>query len=367
MRIALLGTRGIPANYGGFETFAEEVSKEWVEAGHEVTVYGRRKFFTRKNRSGEYLGIKYINTPTIFHKYTETPVHSLTSFLDISAKNYDVVLLCNAANSPFAFLANFKGLPLAINVDGIERRRSKWNALGRAWYRLGEKSSVKFADQIVSDADIIANYYKDNYDLDTTVIRYGANVHKREAGEVLSKFNIQPDNYILYVSRLEPENNALGVIRAYEQLNTDVPLVIVGSAPYAHEYIAQLKKEAGPQVIFTGFQFGEAYYELRSNCKCYIQATEVGGTHPALVEGMAYGNAIIANDVPEHHEVLQNCGEYYDTNNFDHLAIILESFLENDDLISKYRRMAEDYAKENYSWKKVAQDYIDLFENLIKK
>ena len=160
MKIALLGTRGIPARYGGFETFADEISKELTSRGHSVTVYGRRPFFTASTLPSSIDGVGVRITPTIMHKYLETPLHALTSFLDLFTKKFDVVLLCNAANSPFAWLGRLRGLPIAINVDGVERRRSKWNALGRIWYRLGELSSVLFGSAVVSDAHVIADYYR---------------------------------------------------------------------------------------------------------------------------------------------------------------------------------------------------------------
>ena len=363
MRIAILGTRGVPAAYGGFETFAEEVSKEFIKAGHEVTVYGRRPFLVKYTGPTEHQGIKIRIVPTIMHKYLETPLSSLTSFLDLYFCKFDVILLCNAANSPFCWLGRLRGLPLLINVDGIERNRSKWNSFGKLWYRLGELSSVLFANRIISDADVIADYYKSKYKTESAVIRYGAKVEEVEPGEILGNFNLKKDNYILYVSRLEPENNALGVIQAYSKLKTEVPLVVVGDAPYAEEYKASLRSAANQNVIFTGFQFGAAYKELRTNCKFYIQATEVGGTHPALVEAICYGNCVIANDVPEHREVLLDSGIYYEKNNFDMLAEKMQDLLVSESKISELKAKALSRRRE-FSWEAIARQYLFEFEKL---
>ncbi len=360
LSIALMGTRGIPARYGGFETFAEELSTRLVERGHQVTVYGRCAFFEKVARTGIYRGVNQKITPTIKHKYLETPVHALTSFLDLFRRRFDIVLLCNAANSPCAFLVKLRGLPLLINVDGIERNRSKWNALGRAWYLLGEYCSVLFASRIVSDAVVIGDYYRERYNADSTVIAYGASAERREPGPLLKQFGLDARNYLLYVSRLEPENNALGVIEAYKKVQTKMPLVIVGDAPYADEYKARLKSAANSQVVFTGFQFGDAYRELQSNCYAYIQATEVGGTHPALIEAMAFGNCVIANGTPENIEVLGDGGLLYNKNDFTHLAEHLTSVLNDGQLVARLRAAAAARAHAEYRWDVITDKYEAL-------
>ena len=232
LNIALLGTRGIPARYGGFETFAEEIAVRLVERGHHVTVYGRRRFNEKIEKQNDYRGVSLVATPTIMHKYAETPVHALTSFINLAFnRNFDVVLLCNAANSPFAWIARLLGYPLVINVDGIERERRKWNGFGRFWYRLGEYCSVLFASSVVADAKVIADYYLDRYAINAQIIPYGADKIDQAAGATLEKFGLKSKKYLLYVSRLEPENNALGVVEAYSRVKTDLPLVVVGDGP----------------------------------------------------------------------------------------------------------------------------------------
>lgn len=365
LRIALMGTRGIPARYGGFETFAEELSTRLVERGHAVTVYARRRFGATVGET-TYRGVTIVTTPTVMHKYAETPLHAATSFLNLFGRAFDIVLLCNAANSPFAFLVKLRGLPLVINVDGIERRRSKWNAFGRMWYLLGEWCSVLFADRIVSDAHVIADYYRERFNTESSVIAYGAAPRALPPGETLAKFNLRPRQYILYVSRLEPENNALGVVQAYSAQNLAVPLVIVGDAPYASEYIAAVKSAAGPNVIFTGYQFGDAYHELQSNCLLYIQATEVGGTHPALVESMAHGNCVVANGTPENREVLGDAGEFYPVNDFNRLGQLLAELVGNPAILERHRHDARARAETLYRWDVITDRYEALFREVLE-
>ncbi len=363
-RITLLGTRGIPARYGGFETFAEQLSSRLVARGHEVTVYGRCRFTDRWGAREPINGVARRETPTIFHKYLETPLHALTSFLDMLAQRTDAIILCNAANSPFAPLLLLKRKPLLINVDGIERNRAKWNAFGKAWYRLGEWCSVRLATRLVSDADVIADYYRETYGVESTVIPYGVHPVRKAAGEVLNRFGLKAKQYILYVSRLEPENNALGVIQAYNRLHTDMPLVIVGDAPYATEYKQLLRDTANQKVIFTGFQFGEAYQELQSNCYVYVQATEVGGTHPALIESMSYGNCVVVNGTPENLEVIGSAGVAFEKNCFDQLSDILQRLLDDPSHVAGLGSQAEARVVTNYSWDSVVEKYERVLTQL---
>ena len=188
LRIALMGTRGIPARYGGFETFAEQLSLRLVARGHQVTVYSRCGLFERYGALEEYHGVRRRRVPTIFHKYLETPLSGLTTFIDALFQNYDGILLCNAANSPFAPILKLKRTPLLINVDGIERDRAKWNKLGKAWYLLGERASVLLATRLVSDADVIADYYRETYGCESEVIPYGVHPGVRQPGGALAKF-----------------------------------------------------------------------------------------------------------------------------------------------------------------------------------
>ena len=371
--IAILGTRGVPAAYGGFETFAEEIGVRLIERGYKVRVYCRY-YGNQRPIETEYRGMSLSHVRAVRQKYLETPLHSLFCFIDLIKQPCDLALLCNAANSPFAWIVKLLGIPLVINVDGIERKRAKWNWLGKLWYLLGEKTSVWFASKIVSDAQMIADYYQETYRLDTAVIAYGAEKKLEPAAKILDRFALKANNYILYVSRLEPENNALGVIEAYKLLvkeatqagQSDLPtLVIVGDAPYAVNYKQELfQKAVGQNIVFTGFQFGQAYRELRSNCLLYIQATEVGGTHPALVEAMAYGNCIIANDVPEHREVLGAAGAYYSKNNWSELSQRIKELLDNPNHLQAFKKAAEERANQHYSWDSVTAAYCRLFETL---
>ena len=353
MKIAILGTRGIPANYGGFETFAEQLSTRLAARGHEVTVYGRKHYATSDARS--YRSVEIVTLPTIQHKYFDTVVHTFLSVLHAAPRRYDVILICNAANSIFAFVPRLCGTPTLVNVDGLERKRKKWNWLGRKYYLVSEWLSTFLPSAIVTDAQVIQDYYATRYRKDSAMIAYGAEVARRAAPEQLRSYGLEPNRYILYVSRLEPENNAHLVIQAYEQVATDLPLVIVGGAPYAQEYIAQLKITKDPRVKFVGFVFGEDYRALQQNAYCYVHATEVGGTHPALIEAMGAGNCALTLNTPENLEVIGEAGIVYDS--VDDLAAQLRRVLTDSSIIGEYRSRAMARVMKLYNWEQITDQY----------
>ncbi|HEU0177186.1 MAG TPA: DUF1972 domain-containing protein [Blastocatellia bacterium] len=360
MKIAILGTRGIPANYGGFETFAEQLGTRLAARGHEVTVYGRKHYSTTS--ASTYNGVNLVILPTIRHKYFDTVIHTLLSILHAAPRSYDVILICNAANSAFSFIPRLLGTPTLVNVDGLERKRKKWNWIGRQYYLISEWLSTFLPTAIVTDARVIQDYYATRYKKESEMIAYGAEVARRADPERLLKFGLQPNLYALYVSRLEPENNAHLVIEAYSRVKTDMPLAIVGGAPYADDYIAQLKSSKDPRVKFLGFVFGEDYRALQQNAYCYVHATEVGGAHPALIEAMGAGNCALTLATPENMEVIGDAGILYKS--AEDLAVCLQRVIDDPTIISEYRNRAMARVIERYNWKQITDRYEELFARL---
>src|SRR5829696_3143119 len=363
MKIAILGTRGIPASYGGFETFAEQLSTRLVARGHDVTVYCRAHYVSP--RQIEYKGVRLKVLPTIRHKYFDTVVHAGLSALHAAAlRRFDAALICNAANAPIAPVLRAAGVPVAINVDGLEHKRRKWNWLGKNYYRVAERLSVWLPNETVTDARVIQDYYLATYGARSTMIAYGAEVERRTDRQAVSRWGVEPNRYVLYVSRLEPENNAEMVIEAFRRVRTPQKLLIVGDAPYAHEYIAHLRSLArrDRRIVFTGFVFGDAYRALQQNAYCYVHATEVGGTHPALLEAMGYGNCVLTLATPENIEVVGDAGVPY-VDEFD-LAEKLQRVLRDGSLVQAYRNRAQLRIRTHYAWDKVVDQYEQLFARM---
>jgi exopolysaccharide biosynthesis WecB/TagA/CpsF family protein len=353
MRIAILGTRGVPANYGGFETFAEQLGKRLVARGHDVTVYGRDSSIPRGMRT--YLGMRIVRLPAPRAKYFETVIHTLFAALHALTRRYDIVYVCNSANVPAVMLLRLFGRRIVLNVDGLEWKRRKWSAVGRAYYRLCAWTAARLPVHVVTDALVIQAYYKEVYRRHTDYFPYGTDLEPVPDDGTLADLGLEPGRYVLYVSRLEPENNAHVVIEAYSKVSTDLPLAVVGDAPYSTDYIASLHATDDPRVKFLGAIYGSGYKILRSHATVYVQATEVGGTHPALVEAMGFGNAVLANEVPEHRETLGDAGLYYQGPG--ELAAQLQMVLDDRSVAEDLSRRAHARARKMYGWDAITDSY----------
>jgi glycosyltransferase involved in cell wall biosynthesis len=362
MRVAILGTRGIPACYGGFETLAEELSAGLAARGHDVTVYTRSRY-ARPGLSS-WRGAKIRVLPTLSTKYLDTIVHGWLSGFDAALARYDAVLVCNAINAASSFLPRVTGpTRVVLNVDGLERHRRKWSALGRAAYRVSEAHSTISPDAVGSVAEVIREYYRNRYGFDSVFIPYGGDLPEPLGQAALTRLGLQPESYILYVSRLEPENNALEVVSAFRDVPGQTRLVVVGDAPYAKDYIARVRAAADPRVLFTGSLYGEGYRELLAHAGVFVQATEVGGTHPALVEALGYGRIVAYHASPENEEVAQGAALPFDVHRQGALAGVLASILDDPAAASVWKERARQRVRERYRW----DDVVDRYERLLVK
>jgi glycosyltransferase involved in cell wall biosynthesis len=362
LRIALIGSRGIPACYGGYETLMEELAPRLAERGHQVTVYCRSHYTPKVLR--EYRGVELVVLPTIRTKYLDTPVHTLVSCLHAAQRPFDVALVVNGANAPFVPLLRSAEIRVALHVDGIERRRAKWGRLGRTVYAISEWLATLVPDVLITDAQTVREYYSCKWETESSVITYGVEPRHEPPGEQMAKFGLESRRYFLYVSRFEPENNPHRVAAAYRSVPGDMPLVMVGGAPYAGAFVRSFTENADPRIIFTGPVYGRGYRELLSHCLTYIHATEVGGTHPALVEAMGYGNAVIVNDTPENREVAGDAAVYFRATESGSLAKIVRSVFQNIDILERLRLSAQQRAHQRSSWPRVADSYEDLLTEL---
>jgi glycosyltransferase involved in cell wall biosynthesis len=361
MRIGILGTRGIPARYGGFETLAEELSARLALRGHDVTVYTRSRY--AEPGLAIHRGAKIRVLPTIPTKYLDTVVHGAISGVDAAFERFDSVLVCNAINAASSFLPRLSGKTrVVLNVDGLERHRRKWSAAGKLAYRVSEWLSTVIPDAIVSDAKVIQDYYRTRYGLSSVFIPYGGDLPEPAGRETLDRLGLTAERYVLYVSRLEPENNALAVLRAYRNVPGNLPLVLVGDAPYAAGYIAQLRAEADARVLMPGAIYGEGYRQLLANAAVYVQATEVGGTHPALVEAMGYGRVVCYNATPENEEVAGGAALPFDAREPASLSRLLAGILDDPAAHSVWKERAKERTRERYRW----DDVVDRYEAVLE-
>ncbi len=364
MHIAMIGTRGVPAAYGGFETAVEEIGTRLAAAGHSITVYCRG----RQTRTQQYNGIRTVDLPAVRHRTAETLSHTLLSIIHtVLIEKPDAAIVFNAANSPLLPLLKAAGIPVALHTDGLEWKRGKWGATGRRYYLLAEALGVCFADQLISDADEIAKYYSYRYRKESAVITYGAPVIYPKADR-LSELDLEPGRYHLVVARIEPENHVDIALRGMLQSTTTYPLVVVGSVPYPTEHLREIERltaESSGRIRMLGSLWDQDLLDsLYSHAAVYLHGHSVGGTNPSLLRAMGAGSPIAAYDVQFNREVLGTAAEVYWRNPRD-IANILDDVERNRELWQTRGEEARSRVQKNYRWDDVANLYEQLSETLL--
>ncbi|MGE4427770.1 MAG: glycosyltransferase [Solirubrobacteraceae bacterium] len=363
MKIAILGTRGIPAAYSGFETAAEHLAGRLVQRGHEVSVYCRPHVVDSGLR--EHVGARLVHLPTIRNKYLDTFVHTyLSAEHAVRRLKPDVALFFIAGNSPLTRVTRAAGIPTVINVDGLDSDRSKWPATAKAYLRFAERNAPRWADVALTDSDAVAEVFAQRYQQRIGVIPYGVEDPGYTTTEALDGLGLQPREYVLFVGRLEPENNPHMLVDAFSRLPYSVTrgkrLVVVGGAPYADEYIRGVHRGGDPRVLFPGYVFGRGYWELQKNSYLSVVPTEVGGTHPVILEALASGAAVLVNDHPPNLETIGGAGATFSgSEGAPALARALEALLTDPERVAALRTAAVERAKA-YSWDAVTDRYEEL-------
>lgn len=307
MRIALIGTRGVPARYGGFETAVQEVGSRLAERGHEVVVYCRNA----GQRDREYLGMELVNLPAVRHRTLETLSHSFLSVLHaIFLGRPDVAIVFNAANAPFLPLLRAAGIPTSIHVDGLDGSRAKWGKRASAYYRWAEAHSAQWADEVIADARGIVDHLQRTHGITARFIPYGAPIVDPDDRR-LADVGVVSRGYHLVVARFEPENHVREIIDGYVSSHCKLPLLVVGDAPYAHAYRADVRAAAAQdsRVRFLGSVWdAELLDTLYAHAATYLHGHSVGGTNPSLLRAMGAGAPVIAYDVVFNREVAGGAG-----------------------------------------------------------
>ncbi|WP_081747311.1 DUF1972 domain-containing protein [Arthrobacter sp. Br18] len=359
----MVGTRGVPARYGGFETAIEEIGQRLVSAGMEVTVYCRN---TDAERPRSFLGMRLVHLPALRLKCAETLSHTALSACHLLfSRKYDAVFVFNAANAPFIPLLRFRGAPVAVHVDGLEWKRSKWGGRGRAYYRWVEKLAVRWADALIADAQGISDYYREEFGADTSLLTYGAPLLADTGSARVRELGFTANGYHLVVARFEPENHVDRIVEGYSKSTASLPLVVVGSAPYAENYSNRIAAAAkvDPRIHLIGAVWDQdVLNELYVNARTYLHGHSVGGTNPSLLRAMGAGTATIAYDVVFNREVLGSGGRFFTSS-----SSLVQPLLELESMPATAATLGAKLkreAGERYRWDDVAEGYRLLAEEL---
>jgi glycosyltransferase involved in cell wall biosynthesis len=312
-----------------------------------------------------YRGARLVHLPTVRNKYLDTFVHTFLSAVHAArVLKPDVALFFIAGNSPMCLITRGADIPTVINVDGLDSDRRKWPAFAKAYLRFAERTAPRWADQAITDSHAVADIFERRYGERIGVVPYGVDDPGHDGTETLERLGLEPGKYILFVGRLEPENNPHLLVEAFSRIGReqarDMKLAIVGGAPYADDYIRQVWRTADPRVVFPGYVFGRGYWELQRHAYLFCAPTEVGGTHPVILEALAAGNCVLVNDHRPNAETVGDAGIYFSgPEGVDDLTRQLERLLADPALVEEYRGRALERARQ-YSWEAVTDQYEQL-------
>lgn len=363
-KIAVIGIRGLPANYGGLETCAEEVCRRWAGAGHDVLVYCRSGRYPERPAAVHGVALRYL--PSLPSKSLDTISHTFLCVLDLLfvKRDYRNVHLYNTGNSVFLPLLRLGGRHVVLSGDGIEWKRQKWGRLARFVHKLGEKLAARFANDIVVDNEEVGAYYSAKFDVPTTLIAYGANevaVDSDRSRALLARHGLESGRYFLFVGRIVPEKGVHDLIAAYKSLRTDYPLVIIGDDDPKSDYRNAVFAEASDRVRLLGFVYNEDYEQLLVNAAMYLSASRLEGTSPSLLAAMGAGVCCLVNGIPENRATVKGSVPTYAENDLDDLVTQWQALIDDPQRARAVAASGRDCVRRHYSWDAVADAYFRLF------
>jgi glycosyltransferase involved in cell wall biosynthesis len=367
LKVAIMGAKGYPYVYGGYDTMIKELGERLVKKGVHVRVYNHRALFPQKPKYVN--GIECIYTPAIESKQLTQLSHSFFSMIHACFSDVDVIFVVNSANGPFGLISRLFRKKTVINVDGLEWLRPKWKGFGGKYFFWASKMATKFYDQLINDSDEMQRVYKELFNADSKVIAYGANPRSDVDSEPIEKWGIKSREYFLIVGRLIPDNNADLIIEGFLKSDSTRKLVIIGDVPFNDAYANVLKNKVDDRLLFLGYVTDQnelaAWY---SHCFAYFHGHEYGGTNPAMLKALGFGCAILALDTPFNQEMLQNGKHgWYFKKSTESVQDIVEAAESSKERMAYFRSIAREGLTQRYNWDFVTNQYLEVFQNLAGK
>ncbi len=363
MKIAMIGTKGIPATYGGIERHVEEIATRLAAMGHDVTVYCRPYYTTTDKKY--YKGVRLKKLPTVARKSLDAIVHTLMGSLHSMFCDYDIVHYHAIGPSTCALIPRIVGKKTVVTVHGLDWEREKWSGFARLYLKFGERAAVIFPNRTIAVSKYLKGYLENKYARPVNYIPNGVTEIIHRSPDKIRSYGIGEKDYILFLARLVPEKGCHYLIDAYKRLNTDKKLVIAGGSSHSDDYVEELQKHASDKIIFTGYVYGETLQELYSNAYCYVHPSTIEGLPITLMEAVAYGNCIIASDIPPNIEVVEEDGIIFESQNVDDLAAKLKMVLSDSDTATKFGVRAQTRAGLEYDYDSVTEKTEQLYRSIL--
>jgi glycosyltransferase involved in cell wall biosynthesis len=363
MKIAMIGLKGIPATYGGVEKIAEEMSVELVRRNHEVTVYCRSYYV--KNQT-EYKGVKLIHTPTIHTKHLDTLAHTFLSLCHAVFQNYDVIHFHSLGPSIFSGVPRLFGIRTITQIHGPEWTDDKWSWFDKKIFKLFEYIAIHSPNIFTTVADRWVGYYQNKFGRRVEYLSSATRFSEPRIANKIHEFGLNRDSYILFVGRLVQQKGCQYLIEAFNELKTDKKLVIAGDSDDTDKFVVSLKKLAGERVVFLGWVYGEMLEELFSNAYIYVHPSEAEGLAVALLQGLGYGNCVVASDIPENLDALQDYGYTFKSKSVHSLKQILQELIDNPHKVLEKKGKARENIIKKFGVEVVVDKAEKLYSEMMK-
>lgn len=369
MKIAIIGIRGVPFIYSGFEAFAEQFAQKFSQRGHKITVYCRSNYFPKKNSTYKKISLVYL--PSLKTKLFETIIHSF--FATIHACflcKYDIIYYLGVGNTIYSFIPKLFSVKTVVNIDGLDWKRQKWGKTAKAFLYFSEFLSSFLPSKTITDSAFIQNYFLKKYRKKIEFIPYGFFRSSKDNKLLLKKYHLIKNKYFVWVGRIVPDNHLEEVIIAFNSIKSDFKLAIIGDDLYESSYRKYIYKIAynNPNIIFTGFIAHEDCVFLMRESFGYIETKRSGGTHPSLIDALASKTLIISNSHPANKSIIGNAGFYYQLkNNTTNLEQVIKKLLADKPLTDNKPQLTKNVTLYQYSWKKIINQYEKMFSTLCRK
>lgn len=370
MKIAMIGHKRIPSREGGVEIVVEELATRLVQMGHQVDVYNRKgnnvadkKIKTKKIK--EYKGARIITIPTINKKGIDALLYSFFASIVASFKKYDCIHYHAEGSCGMLWIPYLFRKRIVVTIHGLDWQRAKWGGFATKYIKFGEKMAVKFADEIIVLSKGVQKYFKDTYNRETKFIPNGVNIPTiREPKIIKEKYNLEGNDYILFLARIVPEKGLHYLIDAYNQLQTDKKLVIAGGASHTNDYFNEIKEKTkdNKNIIMTGFIQGQELEELYSNCYLYCLPSDIEGMPLSLLEAMSYKCCCLTSDIDECSEVIEDKAVSFKKSNIEDLVENLQKLTDNKNIVNFYKDNAQSFILNKYNWNEIVNQTEKIYK-----
>ena len=365
LRISILGTRGIPASYGGFETCVEEVGTRLAARGHDVRVYCRSAHPNESSRN--YRGVRLVPMPAFRKSFAASPFNSFITTAHASLSNTDVIHFFGCGNIPFTLPARLSGKKVVLTLDGLEWKRMSYSRIARMYLRSFEELAMVFPHATVADSVTSRDWYFKRTGITPYYIPYGVTLSTDVDESILKRHGLKRENYILFSGRLVYEKGVHTLVEAFRSVKGDIKLAILGDYPGGSEYTKVLKRNADSRTVFLGFVYGKEFETIRNGALIYVHPSLLDGTSISLLGALGSGRCVLSSTLKENRDVAGDSAEYFAIGDSEDLKLKLQYLLDNRNTIAEMGIRAMARARELFDWDRITDAYENIYTNLAKR